>query len=462
MDLPALNVRLDSGDAAGALADALACEPHAVARDRLHLMLFIARSSGVTGAAVEALRAALQARALAVEFQDAKAETEALLAAGAAHQRVDEHAAAIAYFNQAEALIPSLNEPHLHNGLLRRMGVSCSMLGRHEQALAYITRSIEVLPADAPAQDRMSSRNSLINAYSRRADADAKTNPDQCSAYAALLPAASALATDAEREGCHRIAALAEANYGTLLVKSGQYQQGIDALTAVFDKFKSIGLRADKGAALGSIGNAHLRLGQYEHAIAAFRESLTVLDGGSVTFQRDVWDGIGEAHEKLDQAREALAALKKARALEQQLVDTAAVADLEKHELRSDMARVTAELAKLADEDSLTGLHNRRAVERALNSAFSAGKPQEIALLFVDLDHFKVINDRFGHAMGDRVLKNCAALMRQISRVGDVVARWGGEEFLLVLMNTDGAQAREVAERLRTGIERHDWAPLHP
>ena len=462
MELTALEARLDNGDTAGALAEAEARLPESVAGDRLKLLLFVARGYGITGAPVDALRAALQARALAVEHADKKAEAEALLMAGATHQRVDEHAASLGYFDQAETLLEKLDEPHLLNGLFRRMGVSCSMLGRHDQALKYIDRSINIIPADASAQDRMSSRNSMINARSRRIDAIAKADPDQSAAYLALVPLAAALAADAEASGCHRIAVLAEANHGTLLVKAGRYQEGIDALRVAFEKIAVIGLRSDKGAAMGSIGTAYLKLGRFSEAIDAFRLARDFLDGGSIAFLRDTWDGIAAAHEGLGQLQEALAAYKSARALEQRLVDNAAVANLEKHELRSDMARVTAEMARLADEDALTGLQNRRATERMLEAAYRSARPQLLSLLFIDLDHFKQINDRYGHATGDAVLRECAQLMKQSSRGGDVAARWGGEEFLLLLINADLQHGTDVAERLRDAIAQHDWPRIHP
>jgi diguanylate cyclase len=456
--LASLNRLLDGGESRPALMRALELLPAASGADRLALLLFIARCQGVMGAPVEALRASLQARALAVELQDVKAEAEALLDAGASHQRVDEHGAAIGYFEQAERLLQSIDDPHLHHGLLRRMGVSCSLLGRHEDALAYITRSIAVLPADAPAQDRMSSRNSLINATSRRIDATVKGNPEQCHAYEVLLPDIASLIEDATREGCHRIALLARANYGTVLVKIARHAEGIEYLGTVMRDLTAAGLKGDMGAATGSIGTAYLKLGEYQRAIEVFREALRHLGDNSPAFQRDIWDGIAAAHEGLDQPREALAAVKSARALEQRLTDSSGVASLEKHRMRSDMAKVTAELAKLADEDALTGLANRRAAERALRLHLNGGAP--LAVLFVDLDHFKAINDRFGHAMGDRVLRECAQLMRQGSRTQDVVARWGGEEFLMILGGADAARAHEIAERLRASVERFDWSTL--
>lgn len=459
MDLTALNRTLDSGDARAALAQALAILPAHSGHDRLELLLFIARCHGVIGAPVEALRAALQARAQAIELGDVHAEAEALLDAGAAHQRVDEHGSAISYFEQAERQLQSIDDPHLHHGLLRRMGVSCSLLGRHDQASSYIERSIAVLPADAPAQDRMSSRNSLINAKSRRIDAAVKESARE-HAYSVLVPELDALIRDAEAAGCHRIALLARANYGTVLVRAGQYPEGIEYLTRLMDDLAAAGLKGDMGAAKGSIATAHLKRGEFEDALRLFREGLELLGVSSPAFQREIWDGIAAAHEGLDQPREALAAIKNARALEQKLADNSGVASLEKLAIRSDMARVTAELARLADEDSLTGLANRRAAERALRLALEGPGATAFSLLFIDIDYFKVINDRFGHAMGDRVLRECAQLMRQGSRAQDVAARWGGEEFLLVLTGADAAQAGEIAERLRSAVERFDWRAL--
>ena len=459
VDLSALNRTLDGGDARAALAQAQALIESHGGPERLQLLLFITRCHGIMGAPVDALRAALQARALAVEQGDVKAEAEALLDAGASHQRVDEHGPAIGYFEQAERLLQSIDDPHLHHGLLRRMGVSCSICGRHDAALEYIERSIAVLPETASAQDRMSSRNSLINAKSRRIDATLKESSRE-QAYHAMLPELAALIEDSEAAGCHRIALLARANYGTVFVRAGKHAEGIDYLTKLMPDLAGAGLKGDMGAAKGSIATAHLKLGEWQRAIEVFRDGLAHLGMTQPAFQREIWDGIAAAHEALDEPREALAALKTARALEQKLSDSSAVASIEKHELRSGMARVTAELAKLADEDSLTGLFNRRAAERALRLALEGATPEPLALLFIDIDRFKSINDTFGHGMGDRVLRECAQLMRQGSRSQDVAARWGGEEFLLILMGADAARAGEIAERLRSSVERYDWSVL--
>jgi diguanylate cyclase (GGDEF)-like protein len=108
-------------------------------------------------------------------------------------------------------------------------------------------------------------------------------------------------------------------------------------------------------------------------------------------------------------------------------------------------------LIQLAEQDGLTGLPNRRQIiklaEAALKAAASAGRPVTIGLL--DLDHFKSINDRSGHAVGDRVLKEFSELGRGLLRAGDFLGRWGGEEFLLVLPDTALDAAVDATDRLR-------------
>jgi diguanylate cyclase (GGDEF)-like protein len=80
--------------------------------------------------------------------------------------------------------------------------------------------------------------------------------------------------------------------------------------------------------------------------------------------------------------------------------------------------------------------------------------------VLADIDHFKRINDRYSHLVGDEVLRRVGALMREVVRDGDVAARYGGEEFALLLDRVDGRQAVEVCERLRTSIAAQPWGEI--
>jgi diguanylate cyclase (GGDEF)-like protein len=119
--------------------------------------------------------------------------------------------------------------------------------------------------------------------------------------------------------------------------------------------------------------------------------------------------------------------------------------------------RWTEEQASEARVDALTGLANRRALEEILAAEISRAQrfAHQLAVVLLDLDRFKEINDSFGHAAGDGMLRAVSRLLTSLARQGDTVARWGGEEFVVVLPETDLAGARRFAERLRRTIEAH-------
>jgi len=121
-------------------------------------------------------------------------------------------------------------------------------------------------------------------------------------------------------------------------------------------------------------------------------------------------------------------------------------------------------LVNQAAHDGLTGTFARPIGEELLRLQFHNAyrMAQPLSLVFVDIDNFKQINDRYGHEEGDRVLRDAAAALKRMTRSSDIVVRWGGEEFLLVLPNTDLAGALVAVERLRAaglGL-RPDNSPL--
>ena len=117
--------------------------------------------------------------------------------------------------------------------------------------------------------------------------------------------------------------------------------------------------------------------------------------------------------------------------------------------------RWTEEQASEARIDALTGLANRRALEEIIAAEISRAHRfgHELAIVLLDLDRFKEINDSFGHAAGDVMLRAVSQLLTSLARQGDTVARWGGEEFVVVLPETDLVGAQRFAERLRRTIE---------
>lgn len=113
----------------------------------------------------------------------------------------------------------------------------------------------------------------------------------------------------------------------------------------------------------------------------------------------------------------------------------------------------TERLRHLADTDPLTGLSNQRLLHDQLQEATATrGTDRGLSAVMIDLDHFKTVNDTYGHPVGDLVLIETARRIRESSRAGDTVARIGGEEFLMLLPDTDGVTALAIAERVRSAI----------
>lgn len=114
-------------------------------------------------------------------------------------------------------------------------------------------------------------------------------------------------------------------------------------------------------------------------------------------------------------------------------------------------------LQELALHDAMTGLYNRRFLDAAIvrEIALSEREQRSLAVIMLDLDHFKNVNDRFGHSAGDQVLKALADIMRQTSRESDLICRYGGEEFIAIIPNMTAAQAFERAEIWRKQLEQN-------
>lgn len=111
-------------------------------------------------------------------------------------------------------------------------------------------------------------------------------------------------------------------------------------------------------------------------------------------------------------------------------------------------------LQKLSRTDALTGLNNRMYLEEQLELLFKRNKREQTkaCFIFIDVDHFKAVNDRHGHIVGDEVLQRVAELIRNCVREVDICGRYGGEEFCILMPNTDKLEAEKLAERIRLHI----------
>jgi diguanylate cyclase (GGDEF)-like protein len=130
--------------------------------------------------------------------------------------------------------------------------------------------------------------------------------------------------------------------------------------------------------------------------------------------------------------------------------------------LADELERVNKNLAELATIDPLTQVANRRAVEQRLAHEFQRERRYKhpLACILIDIDHFKAVNDNYGHPTGDKVLIEVAAAIRESIRTTDLVARFGGEEFIVLAPETSSAAAHMVAERIRKSITEKTTAKM--
>jgi len=135
----------------------------------------------------------------------------------------------------------------------------------------------------------------------------------------------------------------------------------------------------------------------------------------------------------------------------------------EERRLREQLSSINEELKRLSTTDGLTGLANYRYMRNWLSTEYEIATRYKLPLsaIMLDLDNFKEVNDRCGHPFGDFVLKSVAHIVQGKSRRADFTARYGGDEFLVILPNTDGTAAANLAQRIHSALEKHTFDDEH-
>lgn len=206
----------------------------------------------------------------------------------------------------------------------------------------------------------------------------------------------------------------------------------------------------ENGVVIGLLAITHARARAYSEA------DLHLMQGLAEDVAAAVADA--QAFEELESYRRHLEerVAERTRELER--------ASQEKERLISMLRERSQALERESQEDPLTGIANRRCFGQRLAAemevALATGQPLTLAV--ADLDRFKAVNDHLGHAIGDEVLRQGAALMKRLCRSTDLVARIGGEEFALILPGMARNAAFGFCESLRRAFEAHDWQAIHP
>ena len=283
-------------------------------------------------------------------------------------------------------------------------------------------------------------------------------------------------------------------NYGYTLGLSGHAERALELLREATALARRGGYRGILLAAHQAIGEAIYRRGETREAIQCYRTALLEAEHASdLHVQRALHLSLWRAHKQIAEFEQALDHYERFVALERRLRTHAAETrarllaarlGIERAEMDAQQAVLDAEAARArneeleaakaeleeealrllrgAHEDGLTGLWNRRHVERELpvlvEDARRRNEPLSVAL--IDADHFKRINDQFGHPVGDEVLRRLADVLRRSVRPGDLVARLGGEEFLVALPGATPEAALVLSQRLCAAVRTADWGDL--
>ena len=381
-----------------------------------------------------------------------------------------------------------------------RVGLTKGHLGRFDEGERFLSESLAMARELGSEEEVYRALTNLGVVASDAFDA-LESRGDTLAAQAAIERARhhgeEALRV-ARRSGNAYREALTLSNLGRYLGVSGRGQE--EAAFALLDQARELarqhGHRSLVLACDGNRAELLVRLGRHDEAIAILAEALVgAQELYAAAMVQDMHRQLYLAHKARGDLAEALAHHERYHTLTREQLEQRndAQSRLMMNRLELDQARFSAERSRMQAElqrvraeqmaaeaerlqaqarelrrhvlaDPLTGLGNRRLVERELPRLLqhSARTGEPLAVVVLDLDHFKQVNDSFGHAVGDAVLTATADLFRARVRGGDLIARMGGEEFLIVFATASPEWALDACERLRAAVQSHDWYSIAP
>lgn len=492
--LLAVEQAYDADDGASTLALGLPLlprlDPHPALALRLRWVLTRALTRNGRGA--EALALAEQALALCEDdpHREPVALATCLTWRGGARWGLGDLALALDDLGRARALLPSDPEPALALAIANLLAVVHSGMGEHEAALQFAAEALRYarLQTDRP----MIAAHYLGNLAGRHGEqALALREAGQSNAakphdQAQLALADEALALAMAQDLAHPQAIFLQLR-AAALARLGRDEEALVA----FDQQRQLalehGVQASLVYAARELAPLLLRRGESEHARELLEEATALAERlGIERHAAELYRQLSEhcaaagefepalAHYRrfhtLHAATVLTAAQQRSQALSLRLRTEQARHEAERQALRAEaladdnarLSRRASDLERVALVDALTGLGNRRLLEGRLPGLLARARAEQspLALALLDLDHFKQINDRHSHQIGDAVLRRVAALLTEQARAGDLLVRWGGEELIWVLPGSNAEAAGQACERLRLAVGRHDWSSL--
>lgn len=245
-------------------------------------------------------------------------------------------------------------------------------------------------------------------------------------------------------------------NIGEILLLEGRVEEAIGCLEATLAELKPLDQQSTHLRVHSALYRAYKQAGRHALSLQhceAFHQ---------MEYQRAIQQREAQTRLMVHRVEVALARSESERAKLAMEVERLRRRELEAE--KAELEQRAAALERDTREDQLTRLGNRRRVDddlpRLVERAQQDGR--RLCLAVADIDHFKRVNDAHGHGLGDEVLRIVAQAFRERTRAADLVARIGGEEFLIAFVDAPLPTARAISERLRSAVERHRWALLRP
>lgn len=399
----------------------------------------------------EALKYLLMSLEVAEAAGEPRAEACALANIGGVLAELGDSAPAMQYLLRGLALIRRAGDPAQEGPVLCSLGRLLTQTGHHAEALEHLQQALRLAQRVGPLGQTGDALLGLALLHQARAD--------HGRADRLLLEALVLVRRIEDRLG--------ETQVLLALGRSRWLQGEGDRAIELLERGLSLAgaLRADHvaGRLHQLLSLVHEQAGRHQAALRAFK-----------AFHDCEQRISGQDHQRRIRALLGRAELERAhRDAEHQrqrgdelasALDAARESEREKQVLLAQLARQAELLRQLAREDGLTGLANRRWLDAQWAHECERARRYRhpIAVSMVDVDHFKSVNDRFSHRVGDEVLRRVARLLRESCRRGDVVGRYGGEEFMIVWVETPLARAAAVCEKLRLRVAALALDDLHP
>jgi diguanylate cyclase (GGDEF)-like protein len=433
------------------------------------------------GEYARALQLHLQALQIHRDVGDEVGEANSLNHLGVVAGRVGEHATAMEYYQASLSLRESQGDPAAIGLSLMNLGVICGQLGEVERSLDYTVRALEVLEGPDPSSAagclnnigvayRALGKYDLALEYLEQAAARLRAmgNVDEANCLCEIGCVHEAREDYGTALSCFQQSLELTRRLGSrlyepeILMHLGHLEErlgdrsGLPHLHEALELAEAQGAREHVYAAHQALADAYERIGDTARALEHHRAFYSVWREVFSTETSVRIQNVRVRAEVQQTQREAEILREKNEALTR--------ADEEKARLLEQLRVQAAELERQTREDALTGVFNRRHLDALLAAewerAVRFGRALTVAML--DVDHFKQVNDRFSHAVGDEVLRTIARILRENTRGVDVVARYGGEEFCLILVETRLDEGAGLCDRLRGLIERYDWSAVRP